>query len=120
MKPTGPSNIHLQTLIADLKKQAHQNSVSIWKRIAEDLEKPTRQRRVVNVNRLNRVTKANDLVIVPGKVLGTGNLSHNLTIAAWSFSQSAKEEIEKAKGKCLSISELVKQNPKGQKVRIIG
>lgn len=114
------SNPHLQGLIADLKKQSHAHQASLWKRIAEDLDKASRKRRVVNLNRLNRFTKENEIIIVPGKVLGTGNLSHSLTVAAWAFSTSAKEEIAKAKGKCLSIQELLKQNPKGQKIKIIG
>jgi len=120
MKRTGPTNQHLQALIADLKKHSYSANSSLWMRLAEDLAKPTRQRRVVNLNRLNRVTKENEVVVVPGKVLGTGPLQHSLTVAAWDFSDTAKLEIEKAKGKCLTLPELMKKNPKAQKVRIIG
>ena len=103
-----------------LKKGSHSNDTNIWKRIANDLEKPSRQRRVVNISRLNRFTKENETVIVPGKVLGAGSIGHGLVIAALSFSETAKEQIEKAKGKCLTIDELMKQNPKGKDIRVIG
>jgi len=120
MKRTGPTNPHLKSLVLELKKESTIQKAGIWDRIAEDLEKPTRQRRVVNISRLNRNTKPNEVIVVPGKVLGSGILNHSLVVAAFSFSQSAKERIEQAKGKCLAIPELIKQNPKGKDVRIIG
>jgi len=56
---------------------------------------------------------------VPGKVLGTGELNKKITVAAYTFSEQAVQKIN-AKGKCLSIKELVEKNPKGNKVRIMG
>ncbi len=44
--------------------------------------------------------------------------SHDLTVAAWSFSSSARKSIMDAKGKCITINELVKTAPKN--IRIIG
>ena len=120
MRKTGPTNIHTQALIADLKKQSHTEKAPLWTRVAKELARPTRQRRAVNLSRINRYTKANEIVIVPGKVLGSGTLAHSLTVAAHSFSGSAKTAIEQAKGKAITITELMKQQPKGQKVRIIG
>jgi large subunit ribosomal protein L18e len=104
----------------DLRKESATQKADLWGRIAEDLERPTRKRRVVNLSRLNRFTKANETIIVPGKVLGSGMLEHSLVIAALSFSTGAKERIEQAKGKCITITELIKQNPKGKDVRIVG
>jgi large subunit ribosomal protein L18e len=120
MKRTGPTNEHTRVLIASLRKESTSQKAGLWSRIAEDLEMPTRKRKVVNLSRLNRFTKANETVIVPGKVLGSGMLEHSIVIAALSFSGGAKERIEQAKGKCLTIQELLKQNPKGKDVRIIG
>jgi large subunit ribosomal protein L18e len=120
MKRTGPSNEHMVALIAQLRKESASQKAGLWTRIAEDLELPTRKRRVVNLSRLNRFTKANETVIVPGKVLGSGLLEHSIVVAAFAFSDGAKERIEQAKGKCITIIELLKQNPKGKDVRIIG
>ena len=120
MKRTGPTNEHTRKLIADLRKEGATQKAALWSRIAEDLELPTRKRRVVNLSRLSRFTKANETVIVPGKVLGSGMLEHSIIVAAFAFSGGAKERIEQAKGKCLTITELIKQNPKGKDVRILG
>jgi large subunit ribosomal protein L18e len=69
---------------------------------------------------LNKHTQKNETVVVPGKVLGAGEVNHQITVTAFSFSEKAKKKIKAAKGKCLSLSELIKKNPKGSNVRIIG
>ena len=114
------SNEQLQGLIGELKKQSRQENVAIWRRIAVDLEKPTRKRRIVNLSRIAQVTKENDTIIVPGKVLGTGELTHKLTVAAYTFSGSALEKLSQAKCTWYTIPDFMKKNPKGQKTRIIG
>ena len=111
-------NQNLQRLISDLKKKSLEEDSGIWKRIAVDLEKPTRQRRVVNLSRINLFTKDNDVIVVPGKVLASGIIDHKLTVAAFNFSSQAKEKILEAKGQCMSIDELMGKKLKG--VRIIG
>ncbi|MBD3319101.1 50S ribosomal protein L18e [Candidatus Woesearchaeota archaeon] len=116
---TNTPNVHLRYLISELKKEASVQQSALWKRVATDLEKPTRQRRVVNISRLNRSTKPKEIVIVPGKVLGSGALDHEVTVAAWDFSASARKSISE-KGKALTIHDLLKLEPKGKNIRIIG
>ena len=120
MKRTGPTNPLLRDLIGELKKRSNEQSVNLWKRIALDLEKPTRQRRVVNLSRLNRYTKENEIIIVPGKVLGSGTLNHKLTINAYQFSEQAKDKIEKAGCKIIPLLKLSEEKSNGKKLRIIG
>lgn len=112
-------NLELQELIKELKTASIQNEAKIWKRIATDLEKSTRSRREVNVFKLAQTTKENDVVVVPGKVLGTGDINHKLTVAAHSFSKQALDKINK-NGKAITLKDLVKENPKGKKIKIIG
>ncbi|MDP3765450.1 MAG: 50S ribosomal protein L18e [Nanoarchaeota archaeon] len=119
-KRTGPTNPILQSLIQELKKKGREQSVNLWRRVAIDLEKPTRQRRVVNLSSLSRHTKENDVIVVPGKVLGAGNLEHKLTISAFQFSSGAKEKIEKVGARIVPLLELSKENPSGKNIRIMG
>ena len=120
MKRTGPSNVVLVGLIQELKKTSSEQNNGIWNRIATDLEKPTRQRRVVNLSNLSRYTKENEIVVVPGKVLGAGSIEHKLTISAFQFSNGAKEKLEKIGAKIVTLTELSKNNPSGKGIRIIG
>ena len=114
------TNEHLVSLIQNLKKKAIETDTRLFKRIAIDLEKPTRSRRAVNLSRINRYTKENELIVVPGKVLGSGDLDHSLTIAAYQFSSSALDKINTSKSKAITITDLMKGEVKGKKVRIIG
>jgi large subunit ribosomal protein L18e len=116
---TYTTNINLRKLIDELKQKAKEENVKVWKRIALDLERPTRIRRIVNISKLDRYTSENDVVVVPGKVLGSGDLNHSLTVAAFTFSEQAKEKINKS-GKALSLPELLKSNPKGKDIKIMG
>lgn len=117
---TGPSNPILLRLVMELKKRSNEQNASIWKRVANDLEKPTRQRRVVNLSSISRYTKEDEIIVVPGKVLGAGNLEHKLTISAFQFSDGAKEKIEKVGAKIVPLLELSRENPNGKGIRIIG
>jgi len=120
MKRTGPTNPVLQSLIIELKKRSSEQSVNLWKRIASDLEKPSRQRRAVNLARINRYTDENDIIIVPGKVLGSGNLNHKLTISAYQFSGQAKDKLEKIGAKMITLLDLSKEKPNGKNIKIVG
>ncbi len=119
-KPTGPTNPLLMGLIEDLKKNSVDQKVNLWKKIASDLERPTRKRRIVNLSKINRYSKENETIIVPGKVLGSGILDHKLTISAYQFSDSAKEKLAKVGAKIIPLDELIKESPKGKGIRIIG
>ncbi|RLF16634.1 MAG: 50S ribosomal protein L18e [Thermoprotei archaeon] len=114
------TNPQLRSLVYFLRKSWRQHGARIWLDVAKRLARPRRRRIAVNLSRINRYTGEGDVVVVPGKVLGFGTLEHPVTVAAFSFSKSAREKIEAAKGKCLSIKELVELNPKGSRVKIIG
>ena len=116
MKKTGPTNQELQKLIKELKKSSMENQAPIWKRIAIELEKPTRKRISVNLYHINKHVNDGDTIVVPGKVLATGDLTKQVKIAAWTFSEQAADKVKDK----LSIHELLKENPKGKNLRIIG
>src|SRR3989344_4402525 len=100
VKRTGPQTLVLRNLIRELKR-------------------PTRIRRSVNLYKIDKYTNEGETALVPGKVLSVGDLTKKLTIAAYQFSGKAEEKINKV-GKAIKLQELMKENPKGKKVRIIG
>lgn len=106
-------------LVRSLKRLGIEQECKLWKRIATDLEAPSRRRRTINVHALERHAKDGEIVIVPGKVLGDGELNKSITVAAYAFSDKARDRIAQ-KGKAITITQLMKDNPKGQKVRILG
>ncbi|MBS7287617.1 MAG: 50S ribosomal protein L18e [Candidatus Freyarchaeota archaeon] len=119
MKATGPTDPNVRRLIVALEKKAKAEKANIWLDISERLKKPRRRRVTVNLSRINRCTRDGEVIVVPGKVLGSGFLDHKLCIAALSFSESAIKKTRSAGGECISIKELMKRNPKGSNVKII-
>jgi large subunit ribosomal protein L18e len=104
----------------DLKKASTKNDAPIWAKLAEYALKPSSARRDLNLNRIGQLTKENDVVVFPGKVLGTGNIPHKITLFSFSISNSAANKILNNGGKIISHSELVEQNPTGKGVVLLG
>lgn len=119
MRRTGPTNYVLRLTIRRLRKAAHENKAPVWKYVAELLQRPARRRVVVNVSKINRYSRENEVVVVPGKVLGAGTVDHPVTVAAIAFSRSAAEKIKSAGGRVMHILELIEENPRGSGVRVI-
>jgi len=120
MKQAKLTNPELVGTIRSLKKAAHENKAEIWREISEALSRTRRRRTAVNLSKINRYTTKDDTVAVLGKVLGAGAVDHPVTVAAFAFSESALAKIKKAHGKCITFGELIKKNPKGSNVKIIG
>ena len=116
---SGSTDPNTRALINALKKISTKHNVGIWKRVAELIARPARQRATVNIGKINRHTRAGDVIVVPGKVLGSGSLSHKVTVAALNASTSARTVIVGAGGSLISINELLTQIPKGKGVTII-
>lgn len=108
-----------RALINALQKTSRKHDVGIWKRVAELLARPTRKRPAVNIGKIGRFTKDGDVVVVPGKVLGSGSLPHKVTVAALNASAGARSVIVSAGGSLISINELISKEPKGKGVVII-
>jgi len=119
MKQVKSQNPELLNIIRSLRKKAKEGDAAIWRDVADRLSSSRRRRVAINLSRLNRYTKEKETVVVPGKVLGAGKLEHPISVAAFTFSTQARTKISRAKGKCLTILELLKDNPKGSNVRIM-
>ncbi len=114
----GPTNYQVQQLLDALQARAVKSN--LWKRVAKDLKKPARQRRTVNIYKIEKNAGDGETILVPGKVLSMGSLKKKVDVAALNFSSEAKRKITEAKGKALTIGELLDKNPQGNKVRILG
>ncbi len=109
----------LVTLISRLK-EAGREGAPIWRDIASRLERPSRNWAQVNVSKLEAHVRDGENAIVPGKLLGAGELNQPITVVAFKASASAKAKVAAAGGKVLTLKEGVDAFPKGEKCRIIG
>ncbi len=113
-------NQQMQTLVAELRKASSEQSLPLWRRVADDLAKPARRQRAVNLSRIERYAKDKDVIVVPGKVLGDGDLTKKVTIAAHTFSASALAKIAKSGSKAYPLAEFMKANPKPKNAKLLG
>ncbi|MFH1424802.1 MAG: 50S ribosomal protein L18e [archaeon] len=111
------SNTEVLSLIASLYKASEESSAPIWRDLAKRLEKPRQNWAEINLSNLNRVTKKGESVVIPGKLLGAGNIEHALTVYSYKVSDSASAKVTKAGGKVMPITAALKVKPK--ELRII-
>ena len=113
---TGPQNINTRRLIRRLEN----TKINIWKIVASILKHPRRNRPETNLSHINRVVNDGDVIVVPGKVLGAGDLSKkSVTIGALCWSESVEEKVNTAGAKLLSLPQMLDQYPTGSNVRLI-
>jgi len=120
MGTTTKTNASLVRLIAELKGFSREHHAPLWRDVATRLEGRNRNRAEVNLSRVSRTVGDGEIALVPGVLLGSGELSRAVTIATWRASAGARAKVERAGGTVVGLLELAAKNPKGSGVRIVG
>ena len=110
----------IQDNIWTLRRAFKKNKAPIWRALERELSRPRRNRREVNIGTLAEKTDDGQVIVVPGKLLGSGEIGHKLTVCAITVSESASKKIKAGGGKLVSLSSLVEHFPEGKGVRLIG
>ena len=95
-----------------------------WLEIAGILASPRRRKISVNLEQINKIAeeqkvKESEKIVVPGKVLGQGELKKKLKIVAFSYSTSALEKLNQGKVVFSTILEEIKSNPDAKGIKIL-
>ena len=110
----------LDNVLLKLNQAFGKTKAPIWRTVIEELSKAKSKRRHVNLGKISRLTKKGDVILVPGKVMAGGTLTHSLVIGAYSYSQNALKSISKARGKALLLVRFVDEYTDGEGVKLIG
>jgi large subunit ribosomal protein L18e len=105
----------LASLIEKLKK----SDKPIWLKVAVELERSRRKKVEVNLSKIDRLVENNSVVLVPGKVLGSGNITKKITVAAFNFSSGAKKLLDQNGSKISTIDAIMAANPSGKEIIIL-
>lgn len=108
MKLRNFTNLDKKELILTLKKNYIKDKKQFWYALANRLNKPARNMPVVNLKKIEKNAKENDIVVVAGKILSEGELNKKITICSFKISDIALKKIMKANCKYLDFWELVK------------
>ena len=103
-----------------LRTASKSSGANIWLTTANYLNKSISTKRKVNVGKISNITKKDEVVLIPGKVLGGGMVSHRIVVGAYTFTKSASDKIKNAGGEVLSIPIFLERYPTGKNVKIIG
>ncbi|MFH1307478.1 MAG: 50S ribosomal protein L18e [archaeon] len=109
-KKTSPE---LVETILKLKKN------DFWTQVANMISGPTRKQASLNLDQIDRNTKEGDTILVPGKILGQGEVTKKIRAVALYFSASAIVKLKDKKCEIVNILEEFKVNPKFQGVKIL-
>lgn len=113
------TNQILRSTAVALERAGKKQKAPVWLVASRLLSSPSSGRVEVNVGRLSKISKEGEVLLVPGKVLGAGELDKKLSVCAFSFSSSARSKIESMGGNVMTVHELLKKHPDGSGVRIV-
>jgi|TARA_B100001750_G_scaffold5318_1_gene4280 large subunit ribosomal protein L18e len=107
-------------LVKELKTASKKNEAPIWLKIAKNALKSNSNKKSVNLEKIDKLTNDGNAIVVSGKILGTGKLSHSVLVSSFSISSSAAKKIKESGGQILQFSDMIKKFPSGKGVKIIG
>jgi len=90
-----------------------------WGKLASLLSGPTRKQAKVNLDKIEKKVKDNEVAIIPGKVLGGGEINKKIRIAALGFSKEAEKKLKAVGCEIVSLKEEIKKNKKAEGTRIL-
>ncbi len=110
----------LKNTINELRKVMVEKNRAFWESIIERISSPRSRMASVNVGKISKLTKGNDVILVPGKLLGDGLIGHPVTVGVLSASKSAVKKVSEAGGSVVDLIELAKKYPDGSRVTVMG
>tara|TARA_B100000929_G_scaffold289422_1_gene280027 strand:- start:2937 stop:3281 length:345 start_codon:yes stop_codon:yes gene_type:complete len=111
---------NLVQLVKELKSASKKNEAPIWSKIAKNALKSNSNKKTINLKKIDKLTDDGNAVVISGKILGTGKLSHKVLISSFSISNSAAKKIKESGGEILQFSDMIQRFPSGKGVKIIG
>jgi large subunit ribosomal protein L18e len=85
--------------------------------LAKKLSCPTRLQKRINLDELNKLKE--NKILVPGKVLGNGDIERKISVFALSFSESALVKLKKKGCETGTIKQEIQKNKTLKEIKII-
>ncbi|MBU0957417.1 MAG: 50S ribosomal protein L18e [Nanoarchaeota archaeon] len=107
------TNVELVGTILSAKK------ADKWVKISHLISVPTRKQSKINLEEIDKNSQEGETILVPGKVLGVGDVSKKIRVVALKFSESAIKKLKDKKCEIVSVKEEIKVNPLAKGIKII-
>lgn len=102
----------VETILAGKKEEK-------WQELSHLISRPRRKQMKFNLGEIEKMSKEGEVVIVAGKVLGEGELTKKVKLAAFQFSESAIVKLKKHKIEFHELKEEIEKNPDAKNVHIL-
>ena len=98
-----------------------EHTIRFWDSKIPDLSKRDNKgkTRFFNLKQIENETSEGDTIVIPGKVLGSGEINKKIRICALYFSENAKKKLAINKSQVIRLIEEIKKNPKAEGVKLI-
>jgi large subunit ribosomal protein L18e len=105
--------LETKLLITSLEKAAKTTGKAIWSDLALRLNKPLKNKIEVNLDKVSLIASKNKgkVIIVPGKILSSGELTEKVKLVAVEASETAKAKM-KGKAEFITLAEYAKNAEK--------
>ncbi len=90
-----------------------------WMEIAQIISGSTRKYPSVNLKDINKKSADGDTIVIPGKVIGAGELNKRIKICAVKFSSSALDKMKTSKSEAVTLVDEIRKNPRAQGIKVI-
>lgn len=102
--------LETQKLVASLEKTSRKTKKKFWKNIAEILNKPTRNKISININKLDKLAEKfkGKTIVVPGKILSNGETNNKIKVVAIEASEKAREKIN-SNGELILLKDFISE-----------
>lgn len=112
--------LETKKLIASLNQTSRKTKKAFWKNIANIIEKPTRNRVIINIDKLDMLAEKfkGKIIVVPGKILSKGELNNKAKIVSVQASSKAIEKIN-SKGEYLFLKDFIDDKVKVKDLVIV-
>jgi len=87
--------------------------------VARYLSSASRKMPEMNLSKLSAHSEEGDSIILPGKVLGAGEIKHKMKVCAFKFSKQALDKLHEKKCETSLIIDEVNKNPKATGLRML-
>ncbi len=109
----------IRETVNTLLEISRENNTPLWRDMARRISESRQGYADLNVGKISKMCNDGDIIVVPGKVLGSGYLEKKVKISAMDASEKALKKIKASGSEFVSLVELAKEVPDGKNLKIM-
>ncbi|MCL4322879.1 MAG: 50S ribosomal protein L18e [Candidatus Thermoplasmatota archaeon] len=109
----------IKETVKTILELSRENQSPLWRDIAKRLSETRQNYADLNVGKISKLCKDGDIVVVPGKVLGSFFAVGKVKISALDISEKAMRKVKESGSEFIPLQDLAKENPEPKNIKIM-